>query len=180
MRYIILILLLTISVHAQQTEFKPLPRIQAGPPVDGSHNSLYIVGQPKGAVLLGNNVTPNYIVANGKVMPYTNSPVEYSNVAQTNINKQFLIPGSIQQEFSAAIAQLTDYRKQDPAKISHLQQIIGEAQLLPEVQQKIIEIRKLVHDYVNKKAPADMEALEVLTRPKEIMEQHGLSGNTVY
>jgi hypothetical protein len=48
------------------------------------------------------------------------------------------------------------------------------------VAKKLQEIQRLVHDYVGKKSPKDIEALEIMTKPKEIMEHNGLPGNLVY
>ena len=49
--------------------FKPLTRLRTQ--ADASRNNVYVVGQPKGQLLDG-GVTPNYVVVNGRVTPYTN------------------------------------------------------------------------------------------------------------
>jgi len=169
--------------------FKPLTRLRTQ--ADASRNTVYVVGQPKGQLLDG-GMTPNYVVVNGRVTPYTNLNKTISKGApgfqKKDIFKQNGInPASIphlsveqQKEFQKSLVAFTDLKKTDPEKVMHVEMLISTANKDPEIQKKLDEIRKFVHDYVAKQSPADLKTLEIMNKPKQILEHNGVPGNLVY
>jgi hypothetical protein len=164
-------------------DFKPLPRISGQ---QGS-GPVYLIG-PKGTTVYS-DMHPNYIVSGGKVVPYTNSAATLpSHTSGTNkVNRKYqprpyqpMIPQKAQKELETAYKALQDLQQKEPGRTLRLEKLVTEANEQPEVQKKLKEIQKYVHDYVGKKSPADMEALEIMTKPKEIMQHNGLPGNIVY
>ncbi len=169
--------------------FKPLTRLRTQ--TDAKRNTIYVVGQPKGQWLDG-GMTPNYIVANGRVIPYTNLNKTVSRgtpgfqnkdvLRQNGINSASLPHLSVaqQKEFQQSLVTFTELKKTDPEKVIHVEMLISAANKDPEIQKKLDDIRKFVHDYVAKQSPADLKTLEIMTKPKQILEHNGVPGNLVY
>ena len=166
--------------------FQPLPRLVVQP--DKDKNPVYVVNA-KGKTLLGLDIQPNYVVANGRITSYTNT-IKPREMAADSTNHPAanrvsqpprpMLPQAAQKEFQTAIKSFLELKQKEPGRIVRLETLIAEANLQPEVQKKLLEIQKSVHDYINKKSPQDIEALERMSKPKEIMEHNGLPGNLVY
>ena len=168
------------NVNQATNEFQPLPRLQVTP--DQDKNKVYMMG-PNGRIVVTDNLQPSFVISNGKVIPYTNSVRSRPTLPPgTNLVSQprSMLPEKAQAEFQAAIKTFIALKQKDPNRILRLEQLITEANEQPEVAKKLQEIQRLVHDYVGKKSPKDIEALEIMTKPKEIMEHNGLPGNLVY
>jgi flagellar basal body-associated protein FliL len=85
-----------------------------------------------------------------------------------------------QKEFQKSLVAFTNLKKTDPEKVMHVEMLISTANKDPEIQKKVDEIRKFVHDYVAKQSPADLQTLEIMIKPKQILEHNGVPGNLVY
>jgi hypothetical protein len=172
------------SVFADDTnEFRPLPKLSSA---NRPNIKTYIAGTPSGNVVLGNNMRPDFVVQDGRIVPYTNnaSPkvVNTNNPTTTarEVDEFMKLSAEAQQQLKDAMLKLQNLREKQGGRIRHVQSMIARADQQPAIKQKILEVRKLVHDYISKNSPADIEALEVMTEGRDVMEHNGQVGSLIY
>jgi len=169
------------TINAPKDEFQPLPRLTVQ--TSNDQNAIYVVS-PSGRAVLSPHFQPNYMVSNGKITPYKSvaRPTVMTNSPSTDkpVSIKPMLPAAADKEFQASVQALLDLKKKEPGRILRLQKLITEANQQPEVQKRLQEVQKAVHDYISKKSPEDLEALEKMEKPKEIMEHNGVPGNLVY
>jgi len=174
-------LLLCLPAYAQTNDFRPLPKLT--PPQSGN---IYVAADPNTFRYGGSGPMPTHAVWNGRIVPLTNLVQTASN--NTNAPNPFPSIASPYSQLSAgakaeltnAVTALNNIRVQQPGRIMHAQQAITAANMQPEVQKKLQAIRKLIRDYINTHSPTDVETVEIMAKPKDVMEHNGLPGNLVY